>query len=118
MCIHVDRQRRARGRQPPSFGHNSCGVGGADGGSVAVVVGAIVESTPEPTADRTAVLFGRRERPSTSPGQEWFADLDGGEVTVDVTAGTRRPAPPPQPPPPPQSYAASGCCCFSSFSCG
>ena len=62
MCIHVDRQRRARGRQPPSFGHNSCGVGGADGGSVAVVVGAIVESTPEPTADRTAVLFGRRER--------------------------------------------------------
>jgi len=30
-------------------------------------------------------------------GQEWFANWDGGEVTVDVTAGTRRPAPPPPP---------------------
>jgi len=62
-------QRRARGRQPPCFGHKSCGVGGADGGSVAVVVGAIVDSTPEPTANRTAVLFELRERPSTSPSR-------------------------------------------------
>ena len=45
-------------------------------------------------------------------GQEWFANWDGGEVTVDVTTGTRRPATPPP------SYAASACCCFSSFSCG
>jgi len=57
-----------------------------------VVVGVIVDSTPEPTANRTAVLFGRRERFDVA-GQKWCANWDGGEVTVDVTAGTRRLAP-------------------------
>ena len=43
-------------------------------------------------------------------GQEWFANWDGGEVTVDVTAGTRRPAPPPPPPScaPPKLSAVDG----------
>jgi len=63
-----------------------------------VVVGVIVDSTPEPTANGTAVLFGRRERFDVA-GQKWCANWDGGEVTVDVTAGTRRLAPPSCAPP-------------------
>jgi len=41
-------------------------------------------------------------------GQEWFANWDGGEVTVDVTAGTRRPAPPPPSCAPPKLNADDG----------
>jgi len=68
-----------------------------------VVVSATTDSTPELTANRTAVLFRTLRALFDIAGQEWFANWDGGEVTVDVTTGTRRPATPPTPP----SYAAS-----------
>ena len=52
-----------------------------------------------PDAGTDGEQDGRTVRTPRAPfdvaGQEWFANWDGGEVMVDVTAGTRRPAPPP-----------------------
>jgi len=73
-----------------------------------VVIGATADSTPEPTANGTAVLFRTSRAPFDVAGQEWFANWDSGEVTVDVTAGTRRPAPPPPSYAPPKLSAVDG----------
>jgi len=67
-----------------------------------------------PDAGTDGGLDGRTVRTSRAPfdvaGQKWFANWDGGEVTVDVTAGTRRPSPPPPPPScaPPKLNAVDG----------
>jgi len=68
-----------------------------------------------PDAGTDGEQDGRTVRTPRAPfdvaGQEWFANWDGGEVMVDVTAGTRRAAPPPPPPPsyaPPELSAVNG----------
>jgi len=91
------------------LGHDSCWVGGADGGSVAVVVGRCHRRLDAGTDGEPD---GRTVRTTRAPfgvaGQEWFVNWDGGEVTVDVTAGTRRPAPTPPSCAPPKLSAVDG----------
>jgi len=68
---------------------------------------------PSPTRRRNRRRTGRTycsddESAFDVAGQEWFANWDSGEATVDVTAGTRRPATPPPSYAPPKLSAVDG----------